>query len=294
MSPVKNVQLLVITGETGSGKSAAAMEVASTLNGEIINADSWAVYRGFDIGAAKPSNEDRKLIRHHLLDVADPLVGFNAALYKELANEAIKDILSRGKLPVMVGGTGLYIDSVVYDYQFLPVGSAEERGRRSQKDLKDLLNEAQKAGVDLTGIDIRNKRRVIRALEAGGLRPKRSEMRPKTLILGISTDRESLRDRIINRVDSMLEKGLEREVRSLAKKYGWDIEPMKGIGYAQWHEYFEGSADLEQTRQRIISSTMNLAKRQRTWFKRNNSIHWVYDRSKIVDISTTKLNNLDY
>ncbi len=286
--------IVAIIGETGSGKSMAALALAKVCNGEIINADSWAVYRGFDIGTAKPTITERKRIPHHLLDVADPLKGFNAALYKHLANEAIKDILSRGKMPILAGGTGLYIDSVLYDYQFLPAVSAAVRDSRNRKALEELLEEAEKTGIDLTGIDVHNKRRVIRALEAGGRQPIRSEMRPETLIIGIANNRESLQDRITARVDVMLEKGLEHEVAGLVKKYGWDIEPMKGIGYAQWREYFEGSVSLGETRQRIISSTIGLAKRQRTWFKRNNGIQWVDHPSNIVEFATTKLNNLDY
>lgn len=267
--------LIVVVGETASGKSALALEIARKSNGEIIGADSWTVYREFDIGTAKPSAADMAEIPHHLFDIVDAPDGFNAALYKQLAQEAIDNIHARGKVPVMVGGTGLYIDSVIYDFGFMPAGPAEDRERRNAMTLDDLLAEAESEGISLAGIDIRNKRRVIRALETGGKIPESKDLRDNTLIFGIKVPQETLRHRVILRVDTMLDSGLEAEVSSLVEKYGWDVEPMKGIGYREWQDYFLGTQTLSQTREKIISSTMKLAKRQRTWFKRNNSIQWV-------------------
>ncbi len=286
-------QLLAIIGETASGKSAAAVEVARKLDGEIIGADSWTVYREFNIGTAKPSAAGRAEIPHHLFDIVDAPDGFNAALFKKLANEAIADIQSRGKLPILVGGTGLYIDSVVFDYEFMPPGDPAERERRNDMTIDDLLAEAEAEGIGLEGVDIRNKRRIIRALETGGMQPKSSELPENTAIIGITTAREDLKERVTKRVDSMLDAGLEAEVQRLADKYGWEVEPMKGIGYREWREYFESSQTLALTRERIISSTMKLAKRQRTWFKRNNSIQWINNRDQIVGIATTLLNKND-
>lgn len=285
--------LIVVAGETASGKSALAMEIAHHHNGEIISADSWTVYREFNIGTAKPPAIDRAEIKHHLIDIVDAAEGFNAALFKSLANKAIEDVHSRGKLPVLVGGTGLYIDSVIFDFEFMPPGEPADRERRNNMSIEDLLAEAEAEGVSLEGVDIRNKRRIIRALETGGAEPLRKELRQNTLLLGIYTPRDSLRERVINRVDSMLANGLENEAKLLADKYGWDVEPMKGIGYREWGDYFNGAQTLDQTRERIISSTMKLAKRQRTWFKRNNSIQWLDDPSKVVDITTTFLNKND-
>jgi tRNA dimethylallyltransferase len=285
--------LIVIVGETASGKSALAMEVAGRLNGEIIGADSWTVYREFNIGTAKPSAEELARVPHHLFDIVDAPDGFNAALFKKLATAAIADIHSRGKVPILVGGTGLYIDSVIFDYEFMPPGDPAERERRNAMNIEDVLAEAEAEGVSLGGVDIRNKRRIIRALETNGMQPGSTELRENTLVLGVAVPREELRERVIKRVDSMLDAGLEMEVKILANKYGWDVEPMKGIGYREWREYFSGSQTLTSTRERIISSTMKLAKRQRTWFKRNNSIQWVNNRYKIVDIATTLLNKND-
>lgn len=264
--------LLVIVGQTASGKSDLSLKLAKDYGGEVVSADSWTVYKGFDIGTAKSTITQQKSVKHHLIDVREPTDGFNAPLFKEMAQKSIKDIQSRGKLPVMVGGTGLYIDSVLYDFGFLP--NSGERVWLDSLSLEELKNLAPSRDIDLSDIDTRNKRRVIRAIEAKGEKPTRARLRPNTLIIGLQLSREELRKRVERRVDKMLAAGLEQEVRGLAEKYGWDIEPMKGIGYREWQEYFNGHQTLEETKARIISATMNLAKRQRTWFKRDANIHW--------------------
>lgn len=282
--------LVVVVGETASGKSALAMELARRFNGELICADSWTVYKGFDIGTAKPTAADQAEISHHLLDVADPAEGFSAVVFQKLARQAIADITARGKLPIMVGGTGLYIDSVLFDYGFLPKSDPALRETLSAMSLEQVLARAEELGLDTTGIDLRNKRRVIRLIENNGVRPTKQTMRENTLVVGVQVPREELRERIAARVDAMVAEGLEDEVRVLAERYGWDVEPIKGIGYKEWREYFAGTENLEQVRARIIKGTMDLAKRQRTWFKRNDRIQWSPERSKIVDIVTTFLN----
>jgi tRNA dimethylallyltransferase len=265
-------ELLVIVGETASGKSDLAIKIAKAYGGEIIQADSWTVYKGFDIGTGKPTITQQKAVKHHLIDVREATDGFNAPMFKELAQKAITDIQKRGNLPLLVGGTGLYIDSVLYDFGFLP--NSGERKKLDSLELEALLELAKQRGIDLTDIDVRNKRRVIRAIEAGGQKPTKGGLRSNTLIVGLKLDNEELRKRVEKRTDKMLAAGLEQEVKKLSDKYGWDIEPMKGIGYREWRDYFEGGQTLDQTRQRIISSTMNLAKRQRTWFRRNPDIQW--------------------
>jgi tRNA dimethylallyltransferase len=285
-----NKSLVVIVGETASGKSAIALELARRFGGEIIGADSWTVYREFDIGTAKPTPTELTEVPHHLFDIASAPDGFNAALFKDLANNAIHDIQDRDKLPILVGGTGLYIDSVIFDYGFMPPGDPAERERRNDMNIDDLLTEAEAEGVSLENVDIRNKRRIIRALETGGTQPQSGELRENTLVLGIAMEREALRERVTQRVDVMLETGLESEVLGLSQKYGWNVEPMKGIGYREWREYFDGAQTLSQVRERIISSTMKLAKRQRTWFKRNPGIQWVSTLSNAVEITAEYLN----
>lgn len=285
--------LIVIVGETASGKSAMALQLAQKYDGEIIAADSWTVYKDFNIGTAKPSAAELAAVSHHLLDIADPRVGFSAPEFKRYALAAIEDIAARGKLPILVGGTGLYIDSVLFDYQFLAAPDEELRARLSALSLAEIHQKVTEMGLDTEGIDVRNKRRLIRLLETDGARPERSAMRANTLVLGVQVEREALRDKITERVDRMIQAGLEQEVRALAEKYGWNVEPMKGIGYREWSEYFSGMQTLDQTRMRIVAATMNLAKRQRTWFKRNNSIHWLATEDKFteaVDLLTTFLN----
>jgi tRNA dimethylallyltransferase len=282
--------LVVIVGETASGKSALATAIAERFNGELICADSWTVYRGFDIGTAKPSSMERALVPHHLLDVAEPVEGFSAAVFQRLAKQAITEILSRGKLPILVGGTGLYIDSILYDYSFLPKSDPEGRAVLNMKSLDELIQRVQELGLNTEGIDLRNKRRVIRLIENEGERPTKRSIRDNTLVLGMKVERETLGWRIAARVDAMLAAGLENEVEQLAGKYGWGAEAMKGIGYREWQPYFVGTQTLGATREKIIKSTMDLAKKQRTWFRRNNSIQWVSDRSNAVDLITTFLN----
>jgi tRNA dimethylallyltransferase len=285
--------LVVIVGETASGKSELALKLAREFNGEIICADSWTVRREVDIGTAKPTAEERKLVTHHLLDVVGPDGDFTAAVFKGLANAAIADIASRGKLPVMVGGTGLYIDGVVYDYGFLPAGDRVEREALNLLNLPELLGKITDLGIELGNVDTGNKRRLIRLIETNGAVPTRKKLRDNTLIIGLKTDRAVLEERIIKRVDAMLASGLEGEARGLAERYGWDCEALKGVGYAQWQGYFLGTQSLPETRQKIIKVTLDLAKRQRTWFRRNKSIQWFTTPVKwleIVDSVTTFLN----
>lgn len=291
---MKTNPLIVIVGETGSGKSALAMDIASRYNGEIICADSWTVRREVNIGTAKPSQSDQANIPHHLLDVAGPDEDFTAAVFKRLALRAIDNISTRGKLPIMVGGTGLYIDGVIFDYNFLPAG---DRGQREQ--LNDLSNEELIAkiadlNIELGEIDTGNKRRLIRLIETQGAKPTKQKMRQNTLIIGTKIDREVLEHNITNRVDSMIEAGLEAEVRQLANDYGWGCEALKGIGYAQWQNYINGTESIEEVRKNIIKATADLAKRQRTWFKQNKSIQWLATPVKQTssdEIVTTFLNS---
>lgn len=294
MEPRSDVTpLIVIVGETASGKSALALEFAQKFDGEIISADSWTVYRDFDIGTAKPSASELAQVPHHLLNIANPLEGFSAPEFKKRAVAAIENITAREKVPFLVGGTGLYVDSILFDYQFLAAPDAVLRQELSALSLDEIRQKITEKGIDTTGIDVRNKRRLIRLLETDGARPEKSALRENTLVLGVQVERDQLRARVADRVDTMLRIGLEDEVLALSQKYGWNVEPMKGIGYREWFEYFSGSQTLDQTRDRIISATMNLAKRQRTWFKRNNSIHWLTTEDKYtvaVDLLTTFLN----
>lgn len=294
MAAEKIVPLLVVVGETASGKSALALKLAQRFDGEIICADSWTVRREVDIGTAKPTAAERSAVPHHLLDVVGPDEDFTAAVFQRLAKQAIKDIANRGKLPIMAGGTGLYIDGVLYDYGFLPAGDRGQRAALNAMSLPELLAKIDDLGIDPGDVDRRNKRRLIRLIETNGAQPSKRELRPNTLIIGLRPERDTLKQKIIDRVDAMLAVGLEQEVRRLAGRYGWDREALKGVGYAQWREYFEGSQTLAETRQKIIKATLDLAKRQRTWFKRNYSVQWFSTPVKwpnVVDVVTTFLDS---
>ena len=284
--------LLVIVGETASGKSELALKLAQQLNGEIICADAYTVRRGADIGTAKPSKEDRALIPHHLLDVVGPKQAFNASDFKQLASHAIEEISSKGKLPIMVGGTGLYIDGVLYDYSFLPSSNNESREELVNLSKDALLNILSKQEIDTTSVDINNKRRLVRLIETGGIKPTKKLLRDNAFIIGLKVEREELKNRITQRADNMLASGLEKEVFELSRTYGWDCEAMNGISYSEWHDYFLVSITKAEVRENIIKDCMNLAKRQTTWFKRNKSIHWItapVNYIELVEQITTQL-----
>ncbi|MHB1864978.1 MAG: tRNA (adenosine(37)-N6)-dimethylallyltransferase MiaA [Candidatus Saccharimonadales bacterium] len=294
MSQVINLPpLLVVVGETAVGKSELAIKLASKLNGEIICADSWTVRKELNIGTDKPSKEDQLKVNHHLLDIINPCSDFTAAVFKTLALESIHEIASRHKLPIMVGGSGLYIDSVIFDYSFLKPSDPAVRQRLNTLSIEQLLGEASAKGLKISeNIDIRNKRRLIRLIENEGALPKKGKFRDRTLIIGIKQPTNGLMKSIEERVDKMLRDGLEKEVKQLSDKYGWQCEALKGVGYKQWHGYFVGNNTIEETRAQIISATNNLAKKQRTWFKRNKSIHWLKQPvviEKVVELITTEL-----
>jgi tRNA dimethylallyltransferase len=255
------------------------------------------VRREVNIGTAKPSQEDQQLVPHHLLDVVGPCEDFTAAVFKGLALKAIDNIASRGKVPIMVGGTGLYIDGVIYDYGFLERGDRTARTQLDKLDNAELIKRINSKGLELGSVDIKNKRRLVRLLETNGARPERAELRKNTLLLGLKAEKEVLKERITARVDAMLEAGLEVEVQQLSKRYGWQCEALKGVGYAQWQNYFLSSETLADVRQKIIRASLDLAKRQRTWFKRNKSIQWIdtpVNLAKIVDITSTFLDKSNF
>lgn len=274
--------LVVVVGETASGKSALALELARRFNGEIIAADSWTVRQEVNIGTAKPSAQERAKAPHHLLDIVEPCADFSAAVFKKLADQTIEDIAGRGRIPIMVGGTGLYIDSVLFNFSFMRPGEPKQRQYLNSLSISQLLNIIYDRGFDLADIDIGNKRRLIRLIETAGGQPQHSDIRPYTLVIGLKISRAKLRANIERRTDQMFKKGLKHEVKQLVDRYGWDCEALKGIGYREWQAYFEGKHSLQQTKRRIVKSTLTLAKRQRTWFKRNRSIVWIGNSAESV------------
>jgi len=267
-------KLVAIVGETAVGKSQYALNLAKSFHGEIIAADSWTVRRELDIGTAKPSQADRQQVPHHMLDIVAPCQDFNAAQFKGLALQYIRQVQQRGATPILAGGTGLYIDSVLFDYSFAPPADEATRQAYNAMTRTELLELAEQKKLNTSSIDTRNKRRIIRLLETNGTQPNKKALRANTLVIGIEVDRAELYQRIERRVQQMIEQGLEAEVQQLLSRYGWECEGLKGIGYREWQPYFAGSASLEEVAQAIIRSTKQLAKRQRTWFRANKHIDW--------------------
>lgn len=269
----KDSPLVVIVGPTASGKSALAMRIAQAHNGEIIAADSRTVYRGMDIGTAKPTSQDQELVPHHLIDVRDPDESFSAAEFKELANQAINDVASRGRLPIMVGGTGLYIDAVIFDYHFGPAADQAQRAVLNAMSVKELQDLCRQKNIDLP-INNENKRHLVRALELGGLISHKKQLRANTFVVGISTERDILRRRVSERAKEMVTEGVLEEVKRIGQKYAWRGEALKGNIYRIFRGVIEGSKTIDEATEEFIRSDMALAKRQMTWFRRNQFIHW--------------------
>jgi tRNA dimethylallyltransferase len=270
----KQAPLIVIVGPTASGKSNAAMELARKFNGEIICADSRTVYKGMDIGTAKPSIEDQHEIKHHLLDVVTPDQVFTAADFKAQALRTIDDIARRGKLPIMVGGTGLYVDGVIFDFAFLPPVATPERERLQQMTVEELQAELKDKGIALPE-NSKNPRHLIRAIETNGAVAIRKGLRENTLVLGIDAEKKVLVGRIKKRTAEFIEMDLGSEVEKLAIKYGWEAPGMSAVGYREWQDYFNETQNLKDTLARIETDTFQYAKRQRTWLKRNTDIIWI-------------------
>lgn len=268
--------LVAIVGETASGKSALAMRLAEVFDGEIICADSRTVYKGMDIGTAKPTAADRSLIPHHVLDVVTPDQRFSAADFKEQAEAAIADITARGKLPIMVGGTGLYIDAVLYDFTFREVADPTARARLENLSVEELQQALAEKDIPLPN-NPQNPRHLVRALETGGQTSSRQSLRGNTLVLGVKIDKEILEQRIEKRIDDMITTGFVEEVQKIATQYSWDAPGLQAPGYRAFRPYLAGESDLEAAKQAFIRNDKQLAKRQRTWFKRNADIQWVSD-----------------
>ena len=281
--------MVAIVGQTASGKTALALDLAERFDGEIICADSRTIYRGMDTGTAKPTAEERAKVPHHCIDLIDPTETFSAADFKSCALEAIRDIGQRDKLPIMVGGTGLYIDAVLFDYQF---GEPADRGIRTElatKTVEELQAMIRERGYEMPE-NKQNKRYLIRTIERHGNSGDRSALRSNTIVIGLSVDGGVLERRDTQRIDTMIESGFIEECRVLLARFPDDSPGFLAPGYKAFIPYVRGECTFEEARDVFIRGDMQLAKRQRTWFQRNPSIHWVSDRSEAVDIVTTFLN----
>lgn len=274
-----SIKLITIVGPTAAGKTALAIELAQEFNGEIVCADSRTIYRGMDIGTAKPTALEQAAVPHHLIDVVDPGEALSVAAFKALAEATISDIWARGKIPFLVGGSGLYIDSVLFDYQF---PEEADKVRREQleamttEELQELL--AAEDPAAFAAVDHANRRRLIRAIETAGQdRSRSTELAGDFLVLGKTMSKEIIQERIAKRIDTMIAQGFLDEVRYLGETYGWNNEAMSGIGYRAFHEVILGTKTLAQARQDFERGDLLLYKKQLTWFRRNPAIHWLDD-----------------
>ena len=273
MATTLELPLIVIAGPTASGKSGLAMDLAEQFGGEIICADSRTVYKGMDIGTAKPSLEDQALVPHWGLDLVEPDEPFTAADFKEFANKKIAEVRARGHIPFLVGGTGLYIDAVVFDYQFGPVDHAR-RAELELLSLEELILYCNENNIELPENE-KNKRYVIRAIEQNGINSTRlQEPQQNTIIVGITTEKDTLVTRIHQRSEQLFEQGVVEEATDLADEFGWDSAAMTGNIYRLVHEYVDGEIDMAELKSKFETSDWQLAKRQLTWLKRNTFIQW--------------------
>ncbi len=288
-SSTDNTPLIVIVGPTASGKTALALQLTQQYQGAIIAADSRTIYKEMDIGTAKPTTLEQQLVPHYGIDLITPDTNFSVAEFQKYARQAIAEIAKRGRIPFLVGGSGLYVDSVVFDFDFRRAPDPAERRELQKLPVEELQARVNEAGYKLPE-NKSNPRHLIRILETrGDLSPRNTILRPNSLVIGILADSTRLRPKIEQRVESMIAAGFVEEVRMLGEKYGWDAPGLQAPGYGAFRQYLQGDVSLTQARERLIQKHLQYAKRQRTWFKRNKSIHWVNNRQDIEDLITTFL-----
>lgn len=303
-------KVICIVGPTASGKTALSIALAKKLDGEIVSCDSMQIYKGMDIGTAKPTKEEMQGIPHHMLSVVSPEESYSVARYVEEASLCVDDIISRGKTPIIVGGTGLYVDSLIKGTEFAEYREDEEYRKElfslSEEKGKAYVHDMLKAVDPLRAEEIHenNVKRVIRALEvykATGKTisehdaedMKRPPRYDATYIGLMYEDREKLYERINLRVDMMLEAGLCDEVKSLLDSgLPASATSMQAIGYKELVSYFEGNCSLDEAAEQIKQGSRRYAKRQMTWFKRNKNTNWIaVDKSKnISDLLQASMN----
>lgn len=281
------MDVLCIVGPTAVGKTKMSIELAKQLNGEIISGDSMQIYRGMDIGTAKATMDERQGIPHHLIDEKNPDEPYSVAAFQQTVRAKMEEIKSRGKLPIIVGGTGLYIKSVLYDYEFAGESESKEIDEAKYGHLSNEELHAKLAAVDEAGakdIHPNNRKRVIRALEiyeTSGV--KKSEMIEKqehkmiydACLIGLTDDRTVLYDRINKRVDVMYETGLVEEVKALFDQgIPAESQSIRAIGYKELYDYFKGFISLEESKELIKRNSRRYAKRQYTWFNNQMDVTW--------------------
>ncbi len=289
--------LVILVGPTAVGKTAASIGLAKALNGEIISGDSMQIFKGLDIGTAKITKAEMDGVPHYMIDIKEPTENFSAAEFKDRVDALIDDITSRGKLPLIVGGTGFYVNGVLYDYHF-GEADVDEDYRKELADylevhgkeaLWQLLNERDaKSAERLHANDVKRVMRALEVLHVTGIPASmrqnevdKKEMRYNAVYLGLSMPRDVLYERINRRVDIMMEEGLEEETRrALSSGVSEDALSMTSLGYRQMIQYFNGEISLEKAVELIKRDTRHFAKRQLTWFRHDPNIQWVEKQGK--------------
>lgn len=284
-------KVIVICGPTASGKTSLSIELAKRIKGEIISCDSMQIYKDMTIGTAKPTVEEMDGIPHHLIDFVLPSERYSVADFKKAATQKIEEILSRNKIPIIVGGTGLYVDALVYNIEYLELETdlkhrQELENLIEQKGLEELYEKAKQIDEQaMQSISKNDKKRIMRVLEiyhqTGKTKTQleaESRLTPPPydyIVFAITMDREKLYERINRRVDIMIEQGLIEEVQSLVNKYKEFPTAMQGLGYKEVVEYIEGETTKEEMIEKLKMETRRYAKRQLTWFRKNKNIKWI-------------------
>lgn len=293
-------KIVIVGGPTASGKTSIGIELSKKFNGEIINCDSRQFYKGLDIGTAKEKTSEKiddvsiiGDIPHHLIDFLEPDESFDLAAFQKLAFETIENIHERSKLPILVGGTGLYIDAVVFNYslnnELINKSKRNKLSKLSVESLQEKLKEVSgEVFMNMNNSDQNNPHRLIRAIEKAGKTHKNEE--PKYDYLYLLVNPQDQKKKITSRVEKMFKEGLEEENRKLRSKgYSTKNNSMKSIGYQEFNNYFENKQSLEEIKELIITHTRQYAKRQITWFKRNDKGKWINDYNdalRLVSIFT--------
>ena len=294
-------KVIVICGPTASGKTALSIELAKQINGEIVSCDSMQIYKDMDIGTAKPTVEEMQGIKHYLIGYVSPEERYSVADYKTDAKKAIKEIIDKGKMPIVVGGTGLYLDSLIYEIEYQDIKLDEEYRKKLEEEVEekglDVLYERAKQ-IDekaIEKISPNDKKRILRILEiyhATGktktqqeIESRKKEVEYDYKVYALDWDRQKLYDRINKRVDMMIEQGLIEEVKQILDKYDTFPTAMQGLGYKEVVEYLEGKLTKEEMIEKIKMETRRYAKRQLTWFRKNKQTIW-------LDAEDTLQNNI--
>lgn len=285
---MKELPLVVITGPTASGKTGLAIELAKEFNGEIICADSRTIYKYMDIGTAKPTGDEQREVRHWGLDLVEPGERFTAYDFKLYADQKIAEIRSRGRIPFLVGGTGLYIDAVIFNFQFHGPEDPVLRKKLDEMTLEELHKYCIKNNIKLPQNE-KNKRYVIRAIErADSSQGEDRRLIDNCIVVGISTERDLLRQRIHERASHIVTPEVVKEATKLAHNFGWHNEAMTGNIYPLIHRYIEEGISLDEVRSEFATLDWRLAKRQLTWMRRNEYIKW-FDLGAAKDYLQSRL-----